>query len=511
MSRQDHQPRMDIKSLDGSNVIVDALQELRSRPKLQYRNTLTKRFLAALEQGTLVSTVSDVLEGTFAANSEPKHGTVFTPTWLAEAAVHRLTKSLPVVDLGAGTGALSFAAAKSGFEVIAIESDPVIASILSQLVQRLGFQEQIKVIEANAMEWRGLDDCQIISNPPYTRHHSIPSSEKSKLTDFASSAGIPLSGMASLYTFFVAVGLTSSWSKGGVFVIPTNWMEAAYGIPVKEYLLHYGNVTIEVIHSPTTGQIFKGRSTTACILTFKQEETATNSTVIRSFSEIGRPSHQRNVDLSNAKATDNWLVVHTGAYGEGQPEGTRLGEVFAVHRGIATGANNFFLFTRQSALEFNIPHHEIVPVVRSLYQNDRKNSACLLWTPSPTKPSPWSRSYAHQGERLGVHNRALCRQRKPWWSIHVPEPAPYLLTSTGRGQPLIVKNTESALHLNNIYGLWPRPNVPKKLIEAAVAKLMQPEGQQALLRSARHFSQGLWKLEPRDVERTLIPELGNGN
>jgi 23S rRNA (adenine-N6)-dimethyltransferase len=57
-----------------------------------------------------------------------------------------------VVDIGAGTGALSIAAARRGAKVVAVEIDPVWSSRLGELV-RHRYQGRVRVVRVDFLSW----------------------------------------------------------------------------------------------------------------------------------------------------------------------------------------------------------------------------------------------------------------------------------------------------------------------------------------------------------------------
>lgn len=73
-----------------------------------------------------------------------------------------------MVDIGAGRGALTFACAALGADVIAIERDPVWARRLADAVREKGLVSRIEVIRADALGWPFPDELfRVVANPPF--------------------------------------------------------------------------------------------------------------------------------------------------------------------------------------------------------------------------------------------------------------------------------------------------------------------------------------------------------
>ena len=480
---------------------LDRLSEERPQIGLtELSNTLWDAFIA----GQLPWAVSNFYRSLMTSVGRLPPGIVFTPPWLAEALVDRLEPGRTVVDLGAGTGLLTLAAAARGYEVVAVESNRQLAAILESLVRVLGFREQVKLVQTNALSWKGTHGSQVISNPPYTRHQLMSETDKAETQILCSTTGVPLSRSASLYTFFMAVALSASWSMNEVFVVPTNWLEARYGRPLKSYLLEHFSVSIDVFHGTSRAMPFGDSLATTCIVHSSKGSGDRQSILMRTITEDKAVDDWVTTDLSHADPEDNWLAIHLARESGNVPDGIRLGDVFAVHRGLATGSNEYFLFSPERARAAGIDTGELVQVVRSLAATDRRNDRNLLWVPTDP-PSQASAQYIQRGVATGVNCGYLCSRRSPWWRIVPPSPAPILLTCLWRKRPLLAKNGSGAVNLNNLHGLIPLPNSTRAVVDAAFDYLLSDEGKELLCARARHLGGGLLKLEPGDVEDIILP------
>src|SRR5262249_44932459 len=78
----------------------------------------------------------------------------------------------------------------------------------------------------------------ILTNPPYVRHHHLDRNEKGRLQARSRRIlGRPLSGLAGLYCYFIA--LADEWlaSDGiAVWLVPSEFMDVNYGEALKHYL-----------------------------------------------------------------------------------------------------------------------------------------------------------------------------------------------------------------------------------------------------------------------------------
>jgi hypothetical protein len=437
-------------------------------------------------------------------NSLPD-GTVFTPPWLADEVVAHLLPGLTVVDLGAGSGMLTIAAARKGFRVVAIEESKELATILDSLSRIMRLQGKIELRVCNALSYSRHRKGQIMSNPPFTRHHSIPLQEKRVLTRMASERGIPLQMTSGYYGYFMVYAWTSKWSKRDVLLLPTNWLEARYGGPLRQMLLDRG-YEISLVENGYHSPVFDHALTTICLVTTWPVSSGENGCEVKARVNVLRGPNGRN---AKKEASADQLAARLSKklrnLSHSEHKANHLvAEVFRVRRGIATGHNEFFVFTERVAQTLGIKRRELRKIIRRLPANSDSIDVAYLWTPKH-EPSEASLGRIAEGEKLGVNERYLCKHRKPWWRVEERTPPAYFLAYMGRGNPRIFENRDGLLNLNNTHGLYIRDQVPIDLARRTAKWLGSKEGLDALSSQARHYYGGLWKLEPRDVECTMLP------
>ena len=426
------------------------------------------------------------------------HGVVFTPSGLADLVVGNLADGMPVVDLGAGTGMLSLTAAERGFQVTAVERDPEMASVLACLARIKGVADQVSVVVGDALEYTTDLPSQIMSNPPYTRHHHLSAGQKQNLLRLSESLGMPLRRTAGHYVYFMLYAWKAVWSKREVLLIPTNWLETRYGEPLKDYLIDNKDYSLTPISHEDGPSAFRHALTTSCILTTRSQSLASSAggrhplPTERSSTPSARAVEEKTLNVR--------LHAKCGSY----TSNVQLGEVLRVRRGIATGANDLFVVSRDESVLSEFPMDELTPIVRRLKDYDDPNINFFLWTPKLV-PSASSLERIRYGEAALYHQRALCRSRRPWWQIPVGDPPAYLLSYMGRNEPAILRNHRRLLNLNNIHGIDPVDGVSEDVSHAVINWLKSTDGYHSLLRVARRYQGGLWKLEPGDIHRVAVP------
>ena len=370
-------------------------------------------------------------------------GQFATPTQLARDVVAYgltlLSKSAPLrfFDPAIGTGSF-YSALKvvsndrsvqsaSGFEIDAHYGDPAKAlwegSPLKITVADFTRQTAPPVDEERAT--------LLICNPPYVRHHHIARDEKTRLHAAArESAHVELSGLAGLYCYFIA--LAHGWMREGSiagWLIPSEFMDVNYGRALKAYLLR--EVTLLHIHRFDPNDVqFDDALVSSAVVWIKNVRPPANHRVQFSYGgTMQQPAAHKSVIVSDLERTNKWtrFPKHDA---EAEHNGYRLGDLFTIKRGLATGDNRFFILDEDKVCSLNLPHRflrPILPSTRHIKVDEINSDAAglplldkrlfLLDCDRPEseiardEPALWS--YLQSGIEH-VAPRYLCRTRRFW-------------------------------------------------------------------------------------------------
>lgn len=121
-------------------------------------------------------------------------------------------------------------------------------------------------------------------------------------------------------------------------------------------------------------------------------------------------------------------------------------------RGIATGANKFFVLRSSAVKAAQLEYSECLPcltrsaqVKRAVFSSD--DYECLLRDDAPVllfsagaNHSPASERYIRLGEADGYHKRFLTKSRTPWYKTEIRSPAPILVGVFSRGGYKVIRN-----------------------------------------------------------------------
>jgi adenine-specific DNA-methyltransferase len=375
----------------------------------------------------------------------------------------------------------------------------------------------------------------ILANPPYLRHQGIPTSYKMELRERASlDMGFLVSAMSGQYVYFVLLG--HKWLAPGAvssWLIPSEFMQTGYGKALRFYFSR--KVQLLRIHQfDAASPQFENAEVLPCVVVFKNALPEPGGTAI--FSAGGTLSNPTDVEIISTEVLDpesKWSV-RSKVRVERDATYVRLGDLFSVRRGIATGANDFFVMERSRAEELGLPPVALKPILpkAKLLQADivkRKRDGypnvisqmCVLDCTLPEQQIadeyPRLFEYLVRGENEGVRKGHLVGRRTPWYKQEQREPAPFLCTYMGKAhgdKPAIrfILNRSNAIATNTYLMMYPNRHLRALLkavpeMEIALFEALKNCSWDSIDEFTRSHAGGLSKIEPKELEEVWLGPL----
>lgn len=464
-----------------------------------------------------------------------RFGQFLTPDPIVKAMVEWTLRQGPaqVVDAGAGTGRFAAAILRRSPEtpVYAIELDPV-ASLLcrAHLAQLPG---RATVVCADYLTWTpppAAGPTAYIGNPPYVRHHSIDPGVKTWLDWASIRLERPISKLAGLHAYFIiSTALKARRGDPICFVTSAEWLDVRYGEVLRWLLLE--KLGLESLHLLTpTASAFPDAMSTAVILCARAgEHTATVRlrlvTALEDF--VGLAVNGQHVSRAVLVQAPRWSSLLQGADSSSEKSPLLISDdarmssqylplrvIARVHRGVATGANAFFVLPRERAQELGLSEFCVPCITRAeqiltadgVISETMVDHVLLLIPPELRwEDLPESlRAYLKYGEDIGVAQRYLCRHRRPWWSLGRYEPPPIVMTYMARRAPAFALNPDGLMILNIAHGIYPNRALSRVALEQLVYTLN--ECSKLYTGYGRTYQGGLLKFEPKEIEQLPIPK-----
>jgi len=484
--------------------------------------------LTQLEQSRQVE--QSRLDGERTQPERNRLGQFATPSTLARA-IARLARShwpagrrIRFLDPGVGTGAF-YAALREEFPrrqvegALGVEVDQGVATVTKKLWGKDGLDVRVGDFTKLRIPSNGPLANLVLANPPYVRHHHLAPEDKRRLqARVASELGLRISGLAGLYCYFLL--LCDRWLEAGglaAWLIPSEFFDVNYGRTVREYLTH--RVTLLRVHRFAASDVqFDDALVSSVVLLFRKDRPSSDH-------EVKEPQQERRVRVAELAASDRWTAFLNG-HEHRLSSGPRLGDFFSIKRGIATGANSFFIIPRARARELNLPERFLRPILPSPRllpeavveakadgYPDLPDPLALIDCPVPEaevkRSAPSLHTYFQRGVKEGLLQRYLVSRRQPWYQQEQRPAAPFLCTYMGRGtgktKPFrFIWNKSRATAANVYLMLYPTGALKEALrarpgLAAEVFAFLNSIGAEMLRSSGRVYGGALHKVEPKEL------------
>jgi predicted RNA methylase len=473
-------------------------------------------------------------------------GQFATPTPLALSLAryaYSLSGDKPIrfVDPSIGTGSF-FSALQETFPPATIkaargvEVDPLFANVAAALWSQQGLRVTLGDFTRQPLPDRRFN--LVIANPPYVRHHHLSGEDKDRLkAKLLQSLRLDMSGLAGLYCYFML--LCHDWmeEEGLAFwLIPSEFMDVNYGSTVRRYLTEH--VTLVHLHRfcPTDAQ-FTDALVSSAVVVFRKALPPVGHSARFSFGgSIETPDTETVVSLASLRQSDKWTQFPANP-GVAKTDNLKLGDIFSIKRGLATGSNNFFILTKDEVENWQIPGQFLKPILpgpRNL-RNDiiepLKNGLpdvasplflldCKLSEEEIAEHWPRFHEYIKQGKEQKIDAAYLASHRVPWYSQEDRPPAPFLCTYMGRsrnGKPpfrFIWNRSQATAH--NVYlMLYPKGPLRNAFkerpeLEAEIFDKLRNISPELFISEGRVYGGGLHKVEPKELAKIPVEFMFEG-
>lgn len=372
----------------------------------------------------------------------------------------------------------------------------------------------------------------IICNPPYFKFHDYDN--KTILNEIENRLKIKLNGFTNLYTLFLLKSIYQLKPNGRLaYIIPSEFLNSDYGKLVKSALIK-NKVLRHIVVFDFEENVFDDAITTACILLCANDE---NNQSVK-FSTIKTIDDLELVKTYISEYPINSLGGSTFNVSELEPEvkwrkyyqeqnGIRyknlisFSSVAKVVRGIATGANEYFSFSKSKASQYGIDEKYLLPCIckavdvkdnfftkdnfNSLIKNDRQT---FLLNAIGSKDENVLK-YIELGENLGVDKKYLTACRTPWYSLENRPPSPIWVSVFNRSRLKFIRNEANISNLTTFHCVYPVQNslFDNVNVDVLFAYLLTDVAKEIFEDNRREYGNGLQKFEPNDLNKAMMLDL----
>jgi adenine-specific DNA-methyltransferase len=379
----------------------------------------------------------------------------------------------------------------------------------------------------------------IVCNPPYTRHHHLLEAYKSSWAAVMNQEyGIRLSRFSSLFAYFF-VQATRMLAPAGrmAFITPATVFEASYSRQVKAFIQRQLNLRA-IITFDEALSVFEGVDTAACITLVEGPQMPVHERAvhvqIRRWPGVEPVLHAaeqgstatadwgtiREVDLSALKPCCKWTVIGWENARFGNETFVPLSNIARIMRGIATGANDFFVLSDGEVAEWGLEKANLRPVLTKTREApgytfsqadfDRLGregkKRWLLYLTEPVMPGTAEARYIQHGQARGLHERSLVKTRSLWYAMEQRDPASIYFTYLSRKRSRFIHNQAGILALNVFLCIYPIPAISRDetMLKALLAVLNSLATKDSLRHVGRTYGGDTIKIEPREMDRLPV-------
>lgn len=367
----------------------------------------------------------------------------------------------------------------------------------------------------------GQKHANIICNPPYMRFQKFIHRAE-VFRQFQSQLGVRLSGYTNTASAFLLKSLSELDGLGRLaYIMPPEFLNAGYGLLVKESLIRGGHL-FAVLNLACEKDVFPDATTSVCIILYDAANvydavrfyTIERIEQLQGFASLLPATSIPTAELQPAAKWSPYFSKSTVSFDTSRM--VPLDFYGRFSRGIATGANEFFVLSQSEAESLKLSPDDYRPcITRSVQIKSSRfgepdlqklidaDAPVFLFSANGSASSS-AKKYIAAGETQGYHQRFLTRHRTPWYKTEARTPSPILLGVFSRGGYKVVLNESAAINLTCYHGFQPNP-LGRRYVKHLFLYLQSQSGREVVSLSLRKYGDALDKFEPNDLNTAYVP------
>lgn len=371
----------------------------------------------------------------------------------------------------------------------------------------------------------------ILCNPPYFKFHDYEN--KKALNEIKKRLKINLNGFTNIYTLFLLKSIYQL-NEGGkaAFIIPSEFLNADYGIYVKQYLIK-SNALKHILIFDFKENVFDDALTTSAILLLSKEDNSSSlsfTTIenkdqfekIESQIKSGKiESYLKKIKYKDLDPNIKWRAYYQKQLSKKYKNLVPFKKVAKVVRGIATGANHYFTFNKEKIEQLNIPKHSLLPCItkskdvstpffttKQFETLESANANVYLFNAGKTPTDNKVLDYIKQGEQEGIHQKFLTSRRTPWFINENRPPSPIWVSVFNRNSVKFIRNEAEISNLTTFHCIYLKSDLFSNIdVDLLFAYLLTDIAKEIFNDNRREYGDGLKKFEPNDLNNGLMLDL----
>jgi adenine-specific DNA-methyltransferase len=372
----------------------------------------------------------------------------------------------------------------------------------------------------------------IICNPPYFKFHDYDN--KNTIKEIESKLNCKLTGFTNIYTLFLLKSIFQLNKNGrAAYIVPSEFLNSDYGKLVKTYLIKSKTLR-HIVVIDFEENVFDKALTTASIIfcaNDNQSEKVQFSNVhsindlekieqlISDYPSFGKSS--KAVNFSELNPEIKWRAYYQEQNSTKFKNLVPFTNFAKVVRGIASGANEYFIFNQSKAAEFSIPQNYLLPCIckavdikESFFTNEdfqilKENNRDTFLLNAVDTVNYDVEKYLQKGIDEGIDKKFLTASRSPWYSLEKRPPSPIWVGVFNRNGLKFIRNEANISNLTTFHCIYPNQTelFSNTDIDLLFAYLLTDVAKQIFDDNRREYGNGLKKFEPNDINKAKMLDL----
>lgn len=363
----------------------------------------------------------------------------------------------------------------------------------------------------------------IVCNPPYNRFQGVEN-RKIFLQEIEKHTGYKCSPYTNLYILFLLKSIYQLSESGRLaYIIPTEFLNSAYGTPIKKILLE-NTLVRAILNFENDNELFFNATTTSCILLVDKEPKKYieffNLPSVQALKtvQIDKDSLLSvKLPYAELKPAEKWRKYLHQENTQNYFNLTSISKFCSVSRGIATGANDYFCLSKSDLKNYNIPDSYVSKCIcrssdvkgpffketdfnnlvlqdKRVFLLDIKGSVSDIDT------------YINEGIKRGVNKRFLPSHRNPWYIMEQKKTAPIWVTSANRGGIKFIRNLAGIKSLTTFHSVYIHEEY-EAYTDILFCYFLTPIAQTIIRENRKELGNGLDKFQPNDLNSAKMLDL----
>lgn len=463
-----------------------------------------------------------------------KFAQFFTPEEVAQIMVNWVIKNDKILTLlepafGLGIFSRLFLENDKKVNITGFEIDPTIYQLAKQNFQ--DFSNVNLLLEDYLFnDWNTKYDA-VICNPPYFKFHDYQNIKA--LEEIKKKLKIDLSGFTNIYTLFLLKSIYQLNENGRIaYLVPSEFLNSDYGKYIKEYLLN-SNTLRHIIVLDFKQNIFNDVSTTSALILLAKDKNNQKIgfsvvenimqlyDVEKKINDYPNKIEKNTIDKEILDPNVKWTMYYKKQHSQEYKNLIPFSTVAKVVRGIATGANDYFVFNQEKAKKYSINDNFLLPcitkskdVMSSFFTLEHfetlknKNANIFLFNAKKEVKDKNVITYIEMGVQSEINKKHLTSKRNPWYLLENRPSAPIWVSVFNRNGIKFVRNEAGISNLTTFHCIYLVNDLFNNIeIDLLFAYLLTDVAKEIFNDNRREYGDGLKKFEPNDLNNGLMLDL----